>query len=68
MHHVTSLDRGSDFLDVEEHPICTAASLGRIQPELYKQSTVEADSATHMLLGSNCVHTKSHLKSVISVL
>uniref|UniRef100_A0A671RJD2 Synaptotagmin-6-like n=1 Tax=Sinocyclocheilus anshuiensis TaxID=1608454 RepID=A0A671RJD2_9TELE len=43
MHHVTSLDRGSGFLDVEDHPTCTAASLGRIQPELYKQSTMEAE-------------------------
>uniref|UniRef100_A0A673HD98 Synaptotagmin-6-like n=1 Tax=Sinocyclocheilus rhinocerous TaxID=307959 RepID=A0A673HD98_9TELE len=43
MHHVTSLDRGSEFLDVEDHPTCTAASLGRIQPELYKQSTIEAE-------------------------
>ncbi|XP_051957612.1 synaptotagmin-6-like [Xyrauchen texanus] len=46
MHHVTSLDRGSEFLDVEDYPTCTAASLGRIQPELYKQSTMEAEESS----------------------
>lgn len=42
MQHVTSLDRGSDILDRADYPICTAASLGRIQPELYKQSMQDA--------------------------
>uniref|UniRef100_A0A8B9K7W2 Synaptotagmin VIb n=1 Tax=Astyanax mexicanus TaxID=7994 RepID=A0A8B9K7W2_ASTMX len=46
MHHVTSVDRGSDFLDVDDHPTCTAAALGRIQPELYKQSTQEAEESS----------------------
>lgn len=46
MHHVTSVDRGSDFLEVEDHPACVAASLGRIQPELYKQNLQEVEESS----------------------
>ncbi|KAI1890697.1 hypothetical protein AGOR_G00156310 [Albula goreensis] len=42
MHHVTSLDRGSDYLDVDEQP----TSIGGIKPELYKQKTLEADESS----------------------
>ncbi|KAM6979665.1 synaptotagmin-6 [Aplochiton taeniatus] len=42
MHHVTSLDRGSDFPYTEDQP----TSLGRIQPELYNQSPVEAEQSS----------------------
>ncbi|XP_056107513.1 synaptotagmin-6 [Rhinichthys klamathensis goyatoka] len=62
MHHVTSLDRGSDFLDVEDHPICTAASLGRIQPELYKQSTVEAEESSKYGTDKTCGKINFSLK------
>ncbi|XP_062842484.1 synaptotagmin-6 [Trichomycterus rosablanca] len=53
MQHVTSLDRGSDILDSEEYLTSTAASLGRIQPELYKQSMQEVED----LSKSNTVKT-----------
>nr|XP_046188165.1 synaptotagmin-6-like [Oncorhynchus gorbuscha] len=45
IHHVTSLDRGSDFPYAEDQPT-SLASLGRIQPELYKQSPLEADESS----------------------
>ncbi|CAB1315176.1 unnamed protein product [Coregonus sp. 'balchen'] len=45
IHHVTSLDRGSDFPYAEDQST-SLASLGRIQPELYKQSLLEADESS----------------------
>ncbi|KAA0707711.1 Synaptotagmin-6 Synaptotagmin VI [Triplophysa tibetana] len=62
MHHVTSLDRGGEFLDVEDHPTCTAASLGRIQPELYKQCTMEAENSSKNDNGKTCGKINFSLK------
>ncbi|XP_051967407.1 synaptotagmin-6-like [Xyrauchen texanus] len=62
MHHVTSLDRGSEFLDMEDQPTCTAASLGRIQPELYKQSTMEAESSSKNGTAKTCGKINFSLK------
>lgn len=62
MHHVTSLDRGGEFLDVEDHPTCTAAPLGRIQPELYKQSTMEAEDSSKNDNGKTCGKINFSLK------
>lgn len=62
MHHVTSLDRGSEFLDMEDHPTCTAASLGRIQPELYKQSTMEAEESSKNGTAKTCGKINFSLK------
>ncbi|XP_026131487.1 synaptotagmin-6 isoform X5 [Carassius auratus] len=62
MHHVTSLDRGSEFLDVEDHPTCTAASLGRIQPELYKQSTMETEESSKNSPAKTCGKINFSLK------
>ncbi|XP_030632902.1 synaptotagmin-6 [Chanos chanos] len=62
IHHVTSLDRGNDFLDVDDHPTCTAASLGRIQPELYKQSTMEADETSKNSADKACGKINFSLK------
>ncbi|XP_038821044.1 synaptotagmin-6 [Salvelinus namaycush] len=53
MHHVTSLDRGSDFPYAEDQST-SLASLGRIQPELYKQSPLEADESS-----KNCAAAKT---------
>ncbi|XP_010879741.1 synaptotagmin-6 [Esox lucius] len=53
MHHVTSLDRGNDFTYSEDHTT-SLASLGRIQPELYKQSPLESDEST-----KNCAAAKN---------
>lgn len=53
MHHVTSLDRGSDFPYAEDQST-SLASLGRIQPELYKQSSLEADESS-----KNCAAAKT---------
>ncbi|XP_064856793.1 synaptotagmin-6 [Oncorhynchus nerka] len=53
MHHVTSLDRGSDFPYTEDQST-SLASLGRIQPELYKQSPLEADESS-----KNCAAAKT---------
>ncbi|XP_052465712.1 synaptotagmin-6-like [Carassius gibelio] len=62
MHHVTSLDRGSEFLDVEDHPTCTAASLGRIQPELYKQSMMDAEESSKNGTAKTCGKINFSLK------
>ncbi|KAI5624598.1 synaptotagmin-6 [Silurus asotus] len=43
MHHITSLDHENDFPGMEDQSACTIASLGRIQPELYKQNMQESD-------------------------
>ncbi|XP_045078963.1 synaptotagmin-6-like isoform X2 [Coregonus clupeaformis] len=53
MHHVTSLDRGSDFPYAEDQST-SLASLGRIQPELYKQSSLDADESS-----KNCAAAKT---------
>ncbi|XP_037387917.1 synaptotagmin-6 isoform X1 [Pygocentrus nattereri] len=62
MHHVTSVDRGSDFLDVEDHSTCTAASLGRIQPELYKQSLQETEESSKNGAAKTCGKINFSLK------
>uniref|UniRef100_A0A672QK72 Synaptotagmin 6 n=1 Tax=Sinocyclocheilus grahami TaxID=75366 RepID=A0A672QK72_SINGR len=62
MYHATSLDRGSEFLDVEDHPTCTAASLGRIQPELYKQSTMDAEESSKNGTDKTCGKINFSLK------
>ncbi|XP_062323648.1 synaptotagmin-6 [Osmerus eperlanus] len=58
MHHVTSLDRGNDFPCTEDH----ASSLGRIQPELYKQSPLEADESSKNNTGKICGKINFSLK------
>ncbi|KAK1799570.1 hypothetical protein P4O66_000449 [Electrophorus voltai] len=62
MHHVTSLDRGSECLDVEDHPTCTAAALGRIQPELYKQSLQETEESSKNSAAKTCGKINFSLK------
>ncbi|XP_061076006.1 synaptotagmin-6-like isoform X1 [Conger conger] len=42
MHHVTSLDRGSEYLDADEQP----TSIGGIKPELYKQKSLDAEETS----------------------
>ncbi|XP_028853671.1 synaptotagmin-6 isoform X4 [Denticeps clupeoides] len=58
MHHVTSLDRGSEFLDAEEQ----STSIGRIQPELYKQNTMEAEDSKKNGSDKNCGKINFSLK------
>ncbi|MCJ8744370.1 hypothetical protein PDJAM_G00117900 [Pangasius djambal] len=62
MHHVTSLDRGSDLLDMEDHPTSTTASLGHIQPELYKQSMQESDQLSKNGAAKSCGKINFSLK------
>ncbi|KAJ7999542.1 hypothetical protein DPEC_G00195510 [Dallia pectoralis] len=62
MHHVTSLDRGTDLSYSEDHA-ASLASLGRIQPELYKQSPPDADeSSKNCDAAKNCGRINFSLK------
>ncbi|XP_076125378.1 synaptotagmin-6 [Alosa pseudoharengus] len=58
MHHVASLDGGTDFLDAEEKHL----GLGRLQPELYQQSAVEADHSADHDPSKNCGKINFSLK------
>ncbi|XP_028822675.1 synaptotagmin-6-like, partial [Denticeps clupeoides] len=47
---VSSLDLGNDYVDEDEQP----TSIGRIKPELYKQSTLETEESGKNSNGKNC--------------
>lgn len=55
---VSSLDLGNDYVDRDEKP----TSIGRIQPELYQQKTLESEDSSKNSSSKNCGSINFSLK------